>query len=337
MLRHQQISQFYLSLCLHGVVVMSIICQCTLCSPNCSDVTKLQKERFKFKVKDKDHTIGVVKVPVTSLTTASQTAWFPLQPHKRSSEAQGELQVEYWLSAPFKTEEEEEASNSTAAVENVTESGQVGTSLKDYFKRSMPGPQQQKGTKEEDLIHTLRRTAQHSSDSELHVFHRPPSPSKGSATPDLSSRSSSERRRVSFSPQGSSLRFSWRSYSPPSGSMPSSQPNLPEEGGGTKNNVPEVTGISPREASLEGGQRITLRGSNLGLSLEDVVKVTVVDMDCTDSVEYVSSGMGERARGREGEGRRERGRGICVASTHVSTLALLDGPILSDSHSRLSS
>ena len=55
-------------------------------------------------------------------------------------------------------------------------------------------------------------------------------------------------------------------------------------------NPPEVSGISPREASLSGGQRITLRGSNLGQSAQDVHKVMLVDVDCTESVEYISPG-----------------------------------------------
>lgn len=256
-------------------------------------MTKLQKERFTFKVKDKDHTIGVVKVPVTSLTTISQTTWLPLEPHKKSSEAHGDLQVEYWLSTPFSAEVNER-SNSVSVMEDFAERGSVGTGLKEYFKRSMPNPHQQKRAKEEDPVHILKRTAQHSSDSELHVPPRQPNLPKGSATPDLRFSSYREHHSASYNPQGSFFRFSWRSQSPPSGSLVESQSNLPEDGGGTENNVPEVTGISPREASLEGGQRITLRGSNLGLSLEDVVMVTVVDMDCTESVEYVSPGEGRR-------------------------------------------
>ena len=56
------------------------------------------------------------------------------------------------------------------------------------------------------------------------------------------------------------------------------------------NNPPEVSGVSPCEASLSGGERITLRGSNLGQSLNDVHRVVLVDVDCTESVEYISPG-----------------------------------------------
>ena len=54
--------------------------------------------------------------------------------------------------------------------------------------------------------------------------------------------------------------------------------------------MPEVTGISPSEGSLEGGERVTLRGSNLGKSRLDVVRVVVAGVDCTHAVEYFSSG-----------------------------------------------
>ena len=254
-------------------------------------MTKSQKEWFKFKVKDKEHTIGVVKVAVAALTTISQMTWFPLEPHKRSSEVHGELQVEYWLSTPF-TAEVDKASGSASVAEDLTERVSLGAGLKDYFKRSVPSPHQQKRSKEDDFLHMLKRNAQHSSDSELHVTPSQPSMPKGSATPDFRFGSSREHHSPSHNPQGSIFRFSWRTQSPPSGSLVGSQPSLPEEGGRVQNNVPEVTGISPREASLEGGQRITLRGSNLGTNLEDVVKVMVVGMDCTGSVEYVSPGEG---------------------------------------------
>lgn len=53
---------------------------------------------------------------------------------------------------------------------------------------------------------------------------------------------------------------------------------------------PSVTGVSPREGPMEGGQKVVLRGSNLGLCREDVLKVVVVDVDCTSTLEYVSPG-----------------------------------------------
>ena len=53
---------------------------------------------------------------------------------------------------------------------------------------------------------------------------------------------------------------------------------------------PEVTGISPREGPVDGGQRVVLRGSCLGECKSDVVRVVIADVDCTETLEYLSPG-----------------------------------------------
>lgn len=52
--------------------------------------------------------------------------------------------------------------------------------------------------------------------------------------------------------------------------------------------IPEVSGISPREGPIKGGQRVILRGSCLGECRSDVLRVIIADVDCTDTVEYHS-------------------------------------------------
>ena len=52
--------------------------------------------------------------------------------------------------------------------------------------------------------------------------------------------------------------------------------------------VPEVTGVSPNEGPVGGGQRVVLRGSCLGHSRADVVQVLVAGVDCSSSLEYFS-------------------------------------------------
>ena len=54
---------------------------------------------------------------------------------------------------------------------------------------------------------------------------------------------------------------------------------------------PQVTGISPHEGPVKGGERVVLRGSNLGDSKESVVRVIIADVDCTDTLEYFSPSM----------------------------------------------
>ena len=53
---------------------------------------------------------------------------------------------------------------------------------------------------------------------------------------------------------------------------------------------PDVSGISPREGLVGGGQRVVLRGSNLGECKEGVVRVVIADVDCTETLEYFSPG-----------------------------------------------
>lgn len=49
-----------------------------------------------------------------------------------------------------------------------------------------------------------------------------------------------------------------------------------------------MTGVSPNEGPVVGGQRVVLRGSYLGESKEDIVQVLVAGVDCTSSLEYFS-------------------------------------------------
>ena len=53
---------------------------------------------------------------------------------------------------------------------------------------------------------------------------------------------------------------------------------------------PEVSGVSPSSGSVSGGQRVVLRGSDLGECKEDVVRVVLAGVDCTESLEYYSPG-----------------------------------------------
>ncbi len=61
---------------------------------------------------------------------------------------------------------------------------------------------------------------------------------------------------------------------------------------GELSHPPEVTGISPREGLVEGGERVVLRGSNLGESKSDVVRVVIAGVDCTETLEYFSQNHG---------------------------------------------
>ena len=64
-----------------------------------SSISSHFQEPIKFKIKDKEHTLGSVSVPVPGLPTSPNKQWLPLQPHKRASEAHGSLQVGCWVSS----------------------------------------------------------------------------------------------------------------------------------------------------------------------------------------------------------------------------------------------
>jgi len=52
---------------------------------------------------------------------------------------------------------------------------------------------------------------------------------------------------------------------------------------------PEVTGVSPREGPTGSETRLTIRGSNLGQSATDVVRLSVAGLDCLSALDYESS------------------------------------------------
>ena len=48
-------------------------------------------------MKDKEHTLGIVTVALSGLSTAPNKQWLPLQSHKKASKAHGSLQVGCWV------------------------------------------------------------------------------------------------------------------------------------------------------------------------------------------------------------------------------------------------
>ncbi|ELT92481.1 hypothetical protein CAPTEDRAFT_91123, partial [Capitella teleta] len=52
---------------------------------------------------------------------------------------------------------------------------------------------------------------------------------------------------------------------------------------------PEINGVSPRESTVDGGTKVTIRGENLGLKKEDVVGLYICGSNCLGSLEYISS------------------------------------------------
>ena len=72
-------------------------CVCT--NYFCRCVSGHFHEPIRFKVKDKEHTLGSVTVPISGLGNSPNKFWLPLQPHKRASDVHGSLQLSCWITS----------------------------------------------------------------------------------------------------------------------------------------------------------------------------------------------------------------------------------------------
>lgn len=199
-----------------------------------------QTQTVKFKVRDKEHVLGVVLLSLTSLGGHREASkrWIPLSPHKKGQEPSGELLVECFVSQ-YKPGHVVSLSETSSPVLS-----RMGS------QEDMLGPGPKKGRR----FSLHRRTPSWSkvSAGSAGDKHNVEAAKQVSAdtTPSLHSRESSTASEISFKPQ--------------------------------------VTGISPHEGLIQGGQRVLLRGANLGESKESIVRVMLADVDCTATVEYLS-------------------------------------------------
>lgn len=70
-----------------------------MCVSLSSSISSHFQEPIRFKVKDKEHTLGTVTVPLSGLSSSANKLWLPLQPHKKASEVHGSLQVGCWVAS----------------------------------------------------------------------------------------------------------------------------------------------------------------------------------------------------------------------------------------------
>lgn len=211
---------------------------------------------MKFKVRDKEHTLGVVIMSLASLGAHRESSkkWFPLTPHKKGHETVGELLVECFVSQ-FRP----------GQMVSLSETSSPVLSRRGSQEEIFVPPNTKKGG-------GVRRFSLH---------RRTPSWSKGSAAESPVSVGSEHRQLGGGGPhlEGTgSVRSGLETVS------------CSSEGSASRASAlqPQVTGISPHEGPVQGGQRVVLRGCNLGDSRESVLKVMVADVDCTGSLEYFS-------------------------------------------------
>lgn len=230
---------------------------------------------MKFKVRDKDHTLGVLQTTLFELTSHKGQKWYPLQPHKKSHDKKlhenlGELLVGCWVSE-YKAVSPEKPSPSTSRTSSNEDLRKGHRKERFSFHGRTPS-----GGRVKHLPHEMSPTSSEkplaSSDYEIHSKRALPS-----------FQSDTNLRFVSL---GLHDDHSEKKQVTPEQSPLDSSSLLGEP----ESLKPEVTGISPNEGPVEGSQRVILRGSNLGESRSDVVRVVLADVDCTSTLEYFSPG-----------------------------------------------
>ena len=246
----------------------------------CSAILGRLTTPMKFKVRDKEHTLGVLQMTLSELTSHKGQKWYPLQPHRKSHdkrlhENQGELLVGCWISE-YKMVSPEKPSPSTSRTSSNEDLRKGHRKERFSFHGRTPS-----GGRVKHLPHEVSPTCTEkplaSSDYEIHSKRALPS-----------FQSDTNLRFASFGPHDDQSEM--KQVTPEQSPLDSSSLQ-----GDTENFLePEVSGISPNECPVEGKQRVILRGSNLGESRSDVVRVVVADVDCTSTLEYISPGEPSR-------------------------------------------
>ena len=94
--------------------------------PLCSSIPSHSQEPVKFKVKDRDHTLGSVALALAELPGSRNRLWLPLQPYKRAHEAHGSLQVGCWAVSYHQRERAATGSVQTSPQEDARPRGSRG-------------------------------------------------------------------------------------------------------------------------------------------------------------------------------------------------------------------
>ncbi|KAL5482244.1 hypothetical protein EMCRGX_G022545 [Ephydatia muelleri] len=220
------------------------------------DVSNYPTKSLKFKVRDKKNVLGVVRLKPVDLQSQSGTKWYHLQPyHTKARDVLGELQLDCWVS---KTKTPSEGG----------EHG-MGQRVKGLLHRSALTSSFRKKVKSANTLPDKSTSVGGDSSSTDRIDEITMVENNLDNSDDRIDRSDSNVSSVVTEDKLSH--------------------NQSDDSEGECLSKPEVSGVSPSECTLDGGQRVVMRGSNLGDSKGDIVRVLVADVDCTSSLEYFSS------------------------------------------------
>ncbi len=240
----------------------------------------------------------MVTINLSDLSNHKNERWLPLQPHKKSHEAHGDLLLDCWVSeyraqpekvSPATSQKVSPSTSQTSSMEDLQTVGSRGFKKFSFHRRtpSWSKSKPEKQSSSSGLVTTAHMTS--------------PTLDGTPGTPQ------SQRLRTTGSDYEIHSQTILRTYQSDTNLRlalpPNSHGDSKHQSVGHSNMddsvspldvlgsslLPDVTGVSPNEGSVKGGQRVILRGSNLGESKEDVVKVVLASVDCTETVEYYST------------------------------------------------
>lgn len=216
--------------------------------------------------KQEKDVLGQVTIALSDLTHSrtNRPLTVPLRPHKKCPNPEGQLLMEAWISAA--TVGPPPAISVTSADGESSKNGVTAglKKLKDRMSHSPILGRKSLDQKEHRRSHSDFNTLPRSSLS-CHDL---------TSTSSYSAGARSENRHLKIIPTDSL----------------SSLDSISETGtAASVSTKPEVSGISPNEGPVEGGTKVTIRGTNLGLNREDVIGLFFCGANVLGSMEYISS------------------------------------------------
>ncbi|XP_074651302.1 uncharacterized protein LOC141906050 [Tubulanus polymorphus] len=224
---------------------------------------------LKLVVTDREHVLGAITIEIDEIPLQKTSAQFaPLREYKKSGPPHGELQFNCWISKNNLPIDPQSAlsGHRFSFSSSPPKKGGAGGKLKDKILSS-------------DAISKIRHNSLKGSLSNLFQG------KKGSKSSYDISRS--------LGSDGLYRSNSVYSIDDPDENLLSTG-RISSHGGSfhvlndEDDRKPHITGISPMVGPVEGGTRITIRGDNLGDSLEDVIGLFICSANCLANIEYES-------------------------------------------------
>ncbi|XP_047139551.1 uncharacterized protein LOC100213518 isoform X1 [Hydra vulgaris] len=236
------------------------------------------KFSLKINVKDKDDIIGQIIIPIREIPSEEHfLKWVSLGPHKKNSNPQGELCIDCWVEDFYDIDESMNANSNSKNIINKTINRLKGRS---------PDPMRKFRSEEENRRISMTPgsvsikgsvSVEDISNSRL----RKKSVVKDALVSQMFFDSNQNNSNIADDPKISKLYMDKR-YS-----MADTNNQLPV----IKEQCypPKVLNVVPSSGPSKGGTLIQITGKYLGLSRDDIVRLTVAGCNCLSTLEYYTS------------------------------------------------